>query len=96
MCPIRRNSLLVHVTYPKYLGLGLVVVVVCMHITLFYLVDDIYDTKPTFSYQYLIIYSVQYERPICARIPDISPNIRNEENLIRYDPDIRYLELCSL
>ena len=31
MCPIRRNSLLVHVAYPKYLGVGtngLVVVVV--------------------------------------------------------------------
>ena len=28
MCPIRRNSLLVHVAYPKYLANGLVVVVV--------------------------------------------------------------------
>ena len=30
MCPIRRNSLLVHVAYPQILGTnGLVVVVVC-------------------------------------------------------------------
>ena len=41
----------------------------------FYLVDDINDTKPTFNYQYFIIYTVRYERPICARIPDISPDI---------------------
>ena len=40
--------------------------------------DDIYDTKSTFSYQYFIIYSDRYERPICARIPDISPDIRYE------------------
>ena len=52
------------------------------------------DTKLTFSYQYFIIYNVWYERPICARIPDISPNIRYSiwKTLIRYDPDIRYLE----
>jgi len=25
------------------------------------------------------LYSVQYERPICARIPDISPDIRYEK-----------------
>ena len=50
-----------------------------MHITLFYLVDDISDTKPTFSYQYFIIYSVRYERSICMRIPNISPNIWYEK-----------------
>jgi len=43
------------------------------------LVDDIYDTKPTFIYQYFIIYTVQYERQICARIPNISPDIRYEK-----------------
>jgi len=48
----------------------------CMHIIPFYLVDDIYDTKSTFIYQYLIIYSVQDERLICAHILDISPDIR--------------------
>ena len=42
----------------------------------FYLVDDICDTITTFSYQYFIIYSVRYECLICARIPDISPDIR--------------------
>jgi len=45
-----------------------------MHITSFYLVHDIYDTKPTFSYQHIIIYSVRYEHPIYARISDISLN----------------------
>jgi len=60
----------------------------------FYYVDDIYDIKPTFSYQYFIIYSVWYKRPICARIPDISHEIRYPiwKNPIRYDPDFRYLE----
>ena len=60
----------------------------------FYLVDDIYDTKLTFSYQYFIIYSVWYEYPICVYIPDISPDIRYPiwKTPIRYDPDIRYLE----
>jgi len=57
----------------------------------FYLVDDIYDTRPTFSYQYFIIYSVWYEHPICARIPDISPDIRYKTP-IQDDPNIQYLE----
>ena len=62
----------------------------------FYSVDDIYDTKPTFSYQYFIIYNVRYECLICARILDISPDIRYAiwKTSIRYDPDIRYLETC--
>ena len=60
----------------------------------FYLIDDIYDTKPTFSYQYFNIYSVRYEYLICARIPNIFTDIRYPiwKTLIRYDPDIRYLE----
>jgi len=63
----------------------------------FYLVDDIYDTKPTFIYQYFIIYSVLYERLICACIPNISPNTRYLiwKTHIRYDPVIWYLEPYS-
>ena len=63
----------------------------------FYLVDDIYDTNPTFSYQYFIIYSVWYERPICACIPNISPDIRYPiwKPSIGYDPNNRYLEPCE-
>jgi len=55
-----------------------------------------YDSKPTLNYQYFIIYSVQYKRPICARIPDISPDIRYPiwKTHIRYDSDIRYLKPC--
>jgi len=34
-----------------------------------------YDSKLTFNYQYFIIYIVRYECPICACIPDISPDI---------------------
>ena len=62
------------------------------------MVDDIYDTKLTFSYQYFIKYSLRYERPICARIPDNSPDIRYLiwKTPIRYDPDLRYLEPCNL
>jgi len=60
----------------------------------FYFVDDMYNTKSTFSYQYFIIYSVRCERPICTRISDISPDIQYLiwKSPIRYDPDIRYLE----
>ena len=56
-----------------------------------------YDSKPTINYQFFIIYSVQYERSICARIPDISPDIRYPiwKTPIRYDSDIRYLEPWS-
>ena len=43
-------------------------------------VDDIYNTKPTFSYLYFIIYTVYYEHRICARIRDISPDIWYEKN----------------
>ena len=53
----------------------------------FYLVDDIYDTKLTFSYQYFIIYGIQYEYPIRTRIPVISPDIRYEKppsDMIQY------------
>ena len=40
------------------------------------------------------LYNVRYEHLICARIPDISPDIRYPiwKTLIRYNPDIRYLE----
>ena len=45
----------------------------------FYLIDDIYDTKLTFNYQYFIIYGVRYERPICERILSIFLVIRYEK-----------------
>ena len=42
------------------------------------------------------LYIVWYEHSICARIPNISPDIRYPvwKALIRYDPDIQYLEPC--
>ena len=57
----------------------------------FYLVDDICDTTPTFSYQYFIIYNVQYDAPY-ARISPLSPPISDIKTPIRYDPNI--LEPC--
>jgi len=59
----------------------------------FYLVDDIYDTKLTFSYQYFIIYSVWYERPMRA-YPRYLPGylISDMKNSILYDLDIWFLE----
>ena len=67
----------------------------CKHITSFLLGRWYVWSKPTFSYQYFIIYSIWYE---CACIPDISPDIRYPiwKTLLRYDPDIRYLEPCTL
>jgi len=45
----------------------------------FYLVDDIYDTKPTFCYQYLIIYSVDMNTRY-APVSPISPLISDMKN----------------
>jgi len=47
----------------------------------FYLVDDIYDTKPTFSYQYFIIYIVSDMNARYVRVFPISPPISD----IRYE-----------
>ena len=59
---------------------------------IFHEVNNIYDTKPTFSY--FIIYSVRYERPIRACLPDIYPDIWYLiwKTPIRYDPDFWYLK----
>ena len=61
----------------------------------FYLVNDIYDTKPPFSYQYFI---TQYQiwTPDMHAYPRYLPwyPISDMKPPIRFDPDIWYLEPC--